>query len=112
MHSARELGLSNYVSLCYGCSLVLCNLNLPHYPCPHCGESFLDKLLKALVAQILEELGAQVTNEDEEQHQTIEEAHKAERAHSPCFPVPVVHREHVGQLARVWLQVPNQAIKS
>ncbi|KAI6039775.1 hypothetical protein EDC04DRAFT_2683291 [Pisolithus marmoratus] len=24
---ARELGLSNYVPLCYGCGFVLCNLN-------------------------------------------------------------------------------------
>ncbi|KAI6033367.1 hypothetical protein EDC04DRAFT_2604996 [Pisolithus marmoratus] len=55
----------------------------------------------ALVAQILEGLGAQAAKEDEERHRAIEEARKAERAHSPCFLVPaVVHREHVGQLAR------------
>ncbi|KAI6021995.1 hypothetical protein EDC04DRAFT_2575410, partial [Pisolithus marmoratus] len=83
---AREHGLSTYVPLCYGCGLVLCNLNLPHYACPHCGESFLDNTRRsALVAQILEELRGQVAKEEEERNRAIEEARKAEGAF-PMLP--------------------------
>ncbi|KAI6043865.1 hypothetical protein EDC04DRAFT_3107061 [Pisolithus marmoratus] len=83
---AREHGLSTYVPLCYGCGLVLCNLNLPHYACPHCGESFLGSTRRsALVAQILEELRRQVTKEEEERNRAIEEARKAEGAF-PMLP--------------------------
>ncbi|KAI6007985.1 hypothetical protein EDC04DRAFT_2582343 [Pisolithus marmoratus] len=83
---AREHGLSTYVPLCYGCGLVLCNLNLPHYACPHCGESFLDNARRsAIVAQILEELRGQVAKEEEERNRAIEEARKAEGAF-PLLP--------------------------
>ncbi|KAI6003432.1 hypothetical protein EDC04DRAFT_2908239 [Pisolithus marmoratus] len=83
---AREHGLSTYVPLCYGCGLVLCNLNLPHYACPHCGESFLDNTRRsALVAQILEELRGQGAKEEEERNRAIEEARKAEGAF-PLLP--------------------------
>ncbi|KAI6007956.1 hypothetical protein EDC04DRAFT_2498779, partial [Pisolithus marmoratus] len=61
------------------CGLVLCNLNLPHYACPRCGQSFLDNTRRpALVAQILEELRGQVAKEEEERNRAIEEALKAE----------------------------------
>ncbi|KAI5996776.1 hypothetical protein EDC04DRAFT_3075673 [Pisolithus marmoratus] len=83
---AREHGLSTYVPLCYGCGLVLCNLNLPHYACPHCGESFLDNARRsAIVAQILEELRGQVAKEEDERHRAIEEVRKAEGAF-PMLP--------------------------
>ncbi|KAI6154871.1 hypothetical protein BKA82DRAFT_132754 [Pisolithus tinctorius] len=83
---ARDHDLSTYVPLCYGCGLVLCNLNLPHYACPHCGESFLDNSRRpALVAQIQEELRMQVVKEDEERQRAIVEARKAEGAF-PMLP--------------------------
>ncbi|KAI6033333.1 hypothetical protein EDC04DRAFT_2880396 [Pisolithus marmoratus] len=83
---SREHGLSTYVPLCYGCGLVLCNLNLPHYACPHCGESFFDNTRRsALVAQVLEELKRQVTKEEDERNRAIAEAHKAEGAF-PMLP--------------------------
>ncbi|KAI6039763.1 hypothetical protein EDC04DRAFT_2603031 [Pisolithus marmoratus] len=45
----------------------------------------MSTLWRALVAQILEELGAQVAKEDEERHRAIEEARKAESAfNSSC----------------------------
>lgn len=83
---AREHDLSTYVPLCYGCGLVLCNLNLPHYACPHCGESFLDNSRRpALVGQIQEELCMQAVKEDEERQRAIVEARKAEGAF-PMLP--------------------------
>ncbi|KAI6154988.1 hypothetical protein BKA82DRAFT_76420, partial [Pisolithus tinctorius] len=76
---AREHDLSTYVPLCYGCSLILCNLNLPHYACLHCGELFLDNSHRlTLVAQIQDELCMQVVKEDEERQRAIMEARKAE----------------------------------
>ncbi|KAI6007938.1 hypothetical protein EDC04DRAFT_2966252 [Pisolithus marmoratus] len=63
-----------------------CNLNLPHYACPHCGESFLDNARRsALVAQVLEELRRQVAKEEEQRNRAIEEARKAEGAF-PMLP--------------------------
>ncbi|KAI5990696.1 hypothetical protein EDC04DRAFT_2587914 [Pisolithus marmoratus] len=78
---AREHGL---FTLCYGCGLVLCNLNLPHHACPHCGQSFLDNTRRSvLVAWILEELRRQVVKKEDERHRAIEEARKAEGALGP-----------------------------
>ncbi|KAI6117239.1 hypothetical protein EDD16DRAFT_1693041 [Pisolithus croceorrhizus] len=83
---AREHGLSTYVPLCCNCGLVVCELNLPHYACPHCGESFLGNTRRpALVAQIQEELNAQITKEERERGRIIEEARKAEGAF-PMLP--------------------------
>ncbi|KAI6032549.1 hypothetical protein EDC04DRAFT_2571882, partial [Pisolithus marmoratus] len=104
---AREHGLFTYVPFCYGRGLVLCNLNLPHHACPHCGQSFLDNTRRSvLVARILEELRGQVVKEEDERHRAIEEARKAEGALGPnasrcqCY---------TGSTAR--LRVPNQSIK-
>lgn len=83
---AREHGLSTYVPLCCSCGLVLCELNLPHYACPHCGESFLGNTRRpALVAQIKKELSAQIAKEGEERERVIEDARKAEGAF-PMLP--------------------------
>lgn len=83
---AREHGLSTYVPLCCSCGLVLCELNLPHYACPHCGESFLGNTRRpALVAQIKKELIAQIAKEGEERERVIEDARKAEGAF-PMLP--------------------------
>ncbi|KAI6116872.1 hypothetical protein EV401DRAFT_1864365 [Pisolithus croceorrhizus] len=83
---AREHDLSTYVPLCCNCGLVLCELNLPHYACPHCGESFLGNTRRpALVARIQEELSAQIAKEERERGRVIEEARKAEGAF-PMLP--------------------------
>ncbi|KAK7061828.1 zf-C2HC5 domain-containing protein [Favolaschia claudopus] len=58
---AREHHLSTYTQLCRTCGLILCEINLPQYSCPHCSASLLtatqkDALIARLDAQIAETL--------------------------------------------------------
>ncbi|KAJ7483877.1 hypothetical protein B0H11DRAFT_1723270 [Mycena galericulata] len=75
---AREHTLSIYSALCRGCGLVLCEVNLPQYSCPHCASSLLtnvqrDSLIARLDAQIAETL----TSEALLRERAAEEARRA-----------------------------------
>ncbi|KAI0817006.1 hypothetical protein BC628DRAFT_1333886 [Trametes gibbosa] len=78
---ARMHGLSAYTPICRGCGLVLCELNLPNYACPHCGEAILapaarDGLIQTLGTKIEETMA----KEEEERQRAIQQARTAEGA--------------------------------
>lgn len=79
--SARMHPLSSYTPICRGCGLILCELNLPNFACPHCGDALLipaarTALVEALDTQIVETL----TKEEDERARAIQEARVAEGA--------------------------------
>ena len=76
MHS-----LSTYTPICRSCGLILCELNLPNFACPHCSESLLipaarEALIQTLEAQIDETLA----KEEADRQRAIQEARAAEGA--------------------------------
>ncbi|KAH9847591.1 hypothetical protein C2E23DRAFT_871700 [Lenzites betulinus] len=78
---ARMHGLSSYTPICRACGLILCELNLPNYACPHCGDALLaptarDSLVQTLEARIDETLA----KEEEERQRAIQQARNAEGA--------------------------------
>ena len=79
--SARMHPLSSYTPICRSCGLILCELNLPNFACPHCGEA---TLLPAARNALVETLDAQITEtlskEEEERARAIQEARAAEGA--------------------------------
>ncbi|KAI0628240.1 hypothetical protein C8Q77DRAFT_482371 [Trametes polyzona] len=78
---ARMHELSQYTPICRSCGLILCELNLPNFACPHCGEALLtpaarDTLLQALETRIAET----IAKEEEERQRAIQAARNAEGA--------------------------------
>ncbi|KAI0644269.1 hypothetical protein C8Q79DRAFT_914225 [Trametes meyenii] len=78
---ARMHPLSAYTPICRACGLILCELNLPHYACPHCAGPLLtqaarDTLLEALDSKIAET----TAKEEEERQRVLQEARNAEGA--------------------------------
>ncbi|OJT08590.1 hypothetical protein TRAPUB_517 [Trametes pubescens] len=74
-------GLSSFTPICRGCGLILCELNLPNFACPHCGGALLtpaakDSLVESLETQIAETLA----KEEEERQRAIQQARSAEGA--------------------------------
>lgn len=81
---AREHELSAYASLCRGCGLILCAINLPYYACPHCSAVLLsDAARSSLSARLDEEISRQIAKEEDERERVVQEAREAEGA----FPV-------------------------
>jgi hypothetical protein len=58
--------VSEYTPLCSSCGLVLCALQPPHRPCPHCCTPLLAPPARAALLAQLEELRAQVLKEEAE----------------------------------------------
>jgi Putative zinc finger motif, C2HC5-type len=76
---ARIHALSEYTPLCSSCGLVLCALQPPHRPCPHCSTPLLAPPARAALLAQLEELRAQVlTEEAEAREREAEELRLAE----------------------------------
>ncbi|KAI0351906.1 hypothetical protein OH77DRAFT_1429223 [Trametes cingulata] len=78
---ARMHPLSPYTPICRACGLILCELNLPNYACPHCGGALLtpaakDSLVDSLDARIAET----IAKEEEERQRAIQAARSAEGA--------------------------------
>src|SRR6266403_1621568 len=63
---ARIHGLSEYTPLCSSCGLVLCALQPPHRPCPHCTTPLLTPPVRAALIARLEELRAFALKEEAE----------------------------------------------
>ena len=57
--------LSEYTPLCSSCGLVLCALQPPHRPCPHCAVPLLAPPARAALVAQLEELRACTLKEEE-----------------------------------------------
>ncbi|KAH9889006.1 hypothetical protein C8Q73DRAFT_709253 [Cubamyces lactineus] len=73
--------LSPYTPICRACGLILCELNLPHFACPHCGNALLtsaarDSLVESLSVKVDETLA----KEEEERQRAIQAARNAEGA--------------------------------
>ncbi|KAI0666840.1 hypothetical protein C8Q78DRAFT_1072192 [Trametes maxima] len=78
---ARMHSLSAYTPVCRACGLILCELNLPHYACPHCAGPLLnpaarETLLDALESKVTETLA----KEEEDRQRALQEAQNAEGA--------------------------------
>jgi hypothetical protein len=58
--------LSEYTPICSSCGLVLCALQPPYRPCPHCDTPLLTRPARAALLAQLEELRAQVLKEEAE----------------------------------------------
>jgi hypothetical protein len=63
---ARIHALSEYTPLCSSCGLILCALQPPHRPCPHCSAPLLTPSARAALLAQLEELRAHALEEEAE----------------------------------------------
>jgi len=75
---ARVHRLSPHTPICYGCGLVLCDVNLPQFACPHCKSPLLtpsarDSLVATLDSQIAETLA----REEESRERALQQAREA-----------------------------------
>ncbi len=75
--------LSSYTPICRACGLILCELNLPNFACPHCGDALLipaahNTLVEALETQIADALA----KEEEARARAVQDA----RAAAGAFP--------------------------
>ncbi|EJF60567.1 hypothetical protein DICSQDRAFT_155699 [Dichomitus squalens LYAD-421 SS1] len=78
---ARLHPLSSYTPICRTCGLILCELNLPNFACPHCGEStLLPAARNALIATLDAQISEAIAKEEEGRARAIQEARAAEGA--------------------------------
>jgi hypothetical protein len=81
---ARIHALSEYTPICSSCGLILCALQPPYRPCPHCSAPLLTPSARAALLAQLEELRAHLLKEEAEaREREAEELRVAEGA----FPV-------------------------
>ena len=70
--------MSSYTPLCKHCGLILCELNLPCYACPHCKSSLLSpNAANALVSSLEELIIDTLEREDLARREAAEEARRA-----------------------------------
>ncbi|KAJ6474462.1 hypothetical protein C8R47DRAFT_921784, partial [Mycena vitilis] len=75
---AREHSLSPHSALCRSCGLVLCEVNLPQYACPHCAAGLLTATQReALVARLEAQIAETLTKEALLRERAAEEARRA-----------------------------------
>ncbi|VDC02963.1 unnamed protein product [Peniophora sp. CBMAI 1063] len=80
---ARKHALNKYTPICTTCGLILCALQQPYTPCPHCSSSLLSPMQRdSMVAQVQSELEAQLELEECERVR----AQEAVRAAQGAFP--------------------------
>ncbi|THH17881.1 hypothetical protein EW146_g3018 [Bondarzewia mesenterica] len=73
--SARTHDLSSYTPICEHCGLILCTLNPPHLPCPHCSSSLLTPHARQfLISQVENEILQALAREEEGRQRAVEEA--------------------------------------
>ena len=75
---ARRHDLSTYTPICLSCGLVLCNVNLPSFACPHCSSILLTPTTRTtLTIRLDEEISQCLAKENREREIAIEEARRA-----------------------------------
>lgn len=80
---ARMHTLSPYTPICRSCGLVLCELQLPHFACPHCASPLLTpEARRALGARLDIQINETLAQEEEERKRAVEQA----RAAAGAFP--------------------------
>ncbi|KAE9401267.1 hypothetical protein BT96DRAFT_1018232 [Gymnopus androsaceus JB14] len=100
---AREHPLSSYTSICRNCGLILCNINQPHFACPHCLSSLIPGSLRdSLVVRIQAQLDQTIAREVAARERAIEEAKRQAGAFptlsgappsvKPIAPQPQTHK--------------------
>ncbi|CDO68185.1 hypothetical protein BN946_scf184938.g37 [Trametes cinnabarina] len=78
---ARLHPLSPYTPICRACGLILCELNLPNFACPHCGAGLLTTAtLDSLVQTLDDRIADTIAREEEERQRAAQEARSAEGA--------------------------------
>jgi hypothetical protein len=72
---------SEYTPLCNTCGLILCTLQAPHHPCPHCTAPLLDASSRnALLVQLDEQRAYVLAEEASERQRAAEALRRAEGA--------------------------------
>ncbi|KAJ3785615.1 hypothetical protein GGU10DRAFT_268821 [Lentinula aff. detonsa] len=72
---AREHPLSPYTPICQTCGLILCNINQPHFACPHCLTSLIPgNLRNTLISRLQVQLDETVAKEVAARERAIEAA--------------------------------------
>ncbi|TFK62601.1 hypothetical protein BDN72DRAFT_848487 [Pluteus cervinus] len=83
---AREHTLSTYRPICLSCGLILCNLNLPQFACPHCTVPlFTPSTRSELLTQLEQERDTLLTREALERDRAVMVAKQAQGAF-PSLP--------------------------
>ncbi|KAI0741751.1 hypothetical protein C8Q80DRAFT_1221675 [Daedaleopsis nitida] len=78
---ARMHSLSTYTPVCRSCGLILCDLNLPNYACPHCGDALLTPSARESRVQTLEaRIEETLAQEEADRQRAIQMARAAEGA--------------------------------
>lgn len=77
--AARDHTLSSYSPMCERCGLILCNLNLTYYVCPHCSSPLHSPEDRdILIAKVEKDLDDTLQKEAEERERAAQEARNAE----------------------------------
>lgn len=101
---ARDHALSAYIPICYGCGLVLCELNLPQFLCPHCDSQLLTSSARAcLLSQLKEQILTRLVKEEQDREREIEDVRRA------AGEFPDLKADSVAPVAK--LPSPNQTHK-
>ena len=80
---ARVHTLSPYTPICRNCGLILCELQQPHFACPHCVSPLLTpEARRTLEARLDAQIDETLEHEEEERQRAIEQA----RAAAGAFP--------------------------
>ncbi|RDX47135.1 hypothetical protein OH76DRAFT_1465175 [Lentinus brumalis] len=78
---ARMHALSTHTPICRSCGLILCELNLPNFACPHCNEALLTPAVRDALIQTLESrIDETLAKEEAERQRAIQEARAAQGA--------------------------------
>ncbi|KAI0701442.1 hypothetical protein C8T65DRAFT_270788 [Cerioporus squamosus] len=73
--------LSTYNPICRSCGLILCELNLPNFACPHCTEALLTPTARDALIQTLESrIDETLAKEEADRQRLIQEARAAQGA--------------------------------
>ncbi|KAM5544347.1 hypothetical protein V8D89_002007 [Ganoderma adspersum] len=80
---ARMHPLSTHTPICRACGLILCELNVPHSACPHCGDALLIPAARTVLVDALDtQIADTLAKEDDERARAVQEA----RAAAGAFP--------------------------
>ncbi|KAH9926291.1 uncharacterized protein BXZ73DRAFT_90961 [Epithele typhae] len=99
---ARVHPLSQHTPICRSCALVLCEVNLPQFACPHCAAALLSDAARAT---LLEKLNARIDDtlaKEEAERQRVVDAARAAQGAFPTLgpssrtgtPTPPANQTH------------------
>jgi DNA-directed RNA polymerase subunit RPC12/RpoP len=75
---ARNHALSSYTPICRDCGLILCELNMPYFACPHCSSQILTQSVRlSILARLEAQISERLAKEERDREQAIEDAKKA-----------------------------------